>query len=351
MRRLVQGNEAIFLGALKGGASFFAGYPITPSSEILLLAARHAVSDPSFKFIQCEDELAAVNSIMGASLAGAKSFTATSGPGFSLMQEAVGYGHEVEIPSVIVNVQRVGPATGMPTMPAQQDVMQTKFGSHGDYYPLVFYPNSVKECYQYTAIAFNAAEESLSPVIVLSDAFLGHLNEMVDIKSIGTGRLISRKRRPLGTGKRLFTGLSHDSFGRPRTADSSAYKKMNSRVKLLHDEVAARHAYCECIDNPSSDTLIISYGIVSRVVGSLKSQFAMFRPIRIFPPLVNELRECAAKYNKIVVIEANDGQYADIAQLALNREVIRIPLLGGKINLDEIKTELSEKLARKANDV
>ena len=344
MKRLVQGNEAIFLGAIKAGANFFAGYPISPSSEILVLAAEYAARDPGFKFIQSEDELAAANAIIGASLAGAKSFTATSGPGFTLMQEAIGYGHQVEIPTVIVDVQRVGPATGMPTMPAQQDIVQTNYGSSGDYYPLVFYPNSVEECYRYAA-AFSAAEESLSPVIVLSDAFVGHLNEVVDIDAIEV-EVVPRSRPPLGTGRRFFTGLAHDEEGKPRTADAMVYREWLSKVKARHKKVAARYSDLEFKENTSTDTLLISYGIVSRVIAPLASEFALFRPIRIFPMMGVELRECAQGYEKIVVIEANDGQYACLVERELKREVIQIPLLGGRINLDLARKGLSEKLER-----
>jgi len=345
MKRLVQGNEAIFLGALKAGANFFAGYPISPSSEILVLAAEHAARHPSFKFLQSEDELAAANAIMGASLAGAKSFTATSGPGFSLMQEAIGYGHQVEVPTVIVNVQRVGPATGMPTMPAQQDIVQTNYGSSGDYYPLAFYPNSVEECYRYTVKAFNAAEESLSPVILLSDGFVGHLNELVDLDAIKV-EVVPRSRLPLGTGKRFFTGLTHDEKGNPRTADAVVYKEWLSKVKTRLGKVAARYSDFEFKGNTSSDTLLISCGIVSRVIAPLASQFAMFRPIRIFPVLGDELRQHARDYKRIAVVEANDGQYACLVERELKREVIRVPLLGGRINLDLARKGLSEKLGR-----
>jgi len=348
MRRLVQGNEAVFLGALKAGASFFAGYPITPSSEILVLAVEHAARGPAFKFIQSEDELAAANAIIGASLAGAKSFTATSGPGFSLMQEAIGYGHQAEVPTVFVNVQRVGPATGMPTMPAQQDILQTKYGSSGDYYPLVFYPDSVEECYRYAVAAFNAAEESLSPVILLSDAFVGHLNETVNLDDIEV-EVVPRSRLPLGTDKRTFTGLAHDEDGRPRTADAVVYQKWLYKVKARHEQVAARYSYFEFQANASSDTLLISYGIVSRVTAPLTSQFALFRPIRILPMLGPELRQCARNYEKIVVIEANDGQYACLVECELKRDVIRVPLLGGRINLDLAKKGLSEKLEREVS--
>ena len=345
MKRLVQGNEAVFLGAIKAGANFFAGYPISPSTEVLVLAAEHAARDPGFKFIQSEDEISAANAIIGASLAGAKSFTVTSGPGFTLMQEAIGYGHEVEVPTVFVDIQRVGPATGMPTMPAQQDVVQTNYGSSGDYYPLAFYPNSVEECYRYAVTAFNAAEESLSPVILLSDGFIGHLNEVVDLDAIEV-EVVPRSRPPLGTGKRFFTGLAHDEEGNPRTADAVVYKEWLSKVKARHEKVAASYSDFEFKGNGSSDTLLISYGIMSRAIAPLASQFALFRPIRIFPMLGDELREHAKGYDKVVVVEANDGQYACLVERELKRDVIRVPLLGGRINLDLAKKGLTEKLGR-----
>jgi 2-oxoglutarate ferredoxin oxidoreductase subunit alpha len=367
MKKLVQGNEAVFLGALKAGATFFAGYPISPSTEILVLAAEYAERNTAFKFIQSEDEVAAVNAIMGASLAGAKSFTTTSGPGFSLMQEAIGYGHQVEIPTVIVDVQRVGPATGMPTMPAQQDLLQAMYGASGDYYPLVFYPNSVEECYRYTILAFNAAEESLSPVILLSDAFLGHLNETVDLEDIPVLyppgmvwhehnldldevipggitplEIIPRQRPPLGTGNRSFTGLTHDWRGQLRTTDAGVYREWLSGVKKHHQEVAGKYGFYEYIDNPSSDTLLIAFGIVSRVIRPLASRFALFRPIRISPLLREKLREHAQRFKNIVVVEANDGQYAQLVEWALGREVVRIPLLGGRINIHLVEAGLKQ---------
>ena len=134
-RRLTQGNEAVFRGAIAAGASYYAGYPISPSTEILNIASGWAAEHPEFRFLQAEDEIASANAVIGASLAGAKAFTATSGPGFSLMQEAVGYAQKVGVPSIFVNVQRVGPATGMPTMPGQGDIMQVRYGSTGDYTP------------------------------------------------------------------------------------------------------------------------------------------------------------------------------------------------------------------------
>lgn len=365
MKKLVQGNEAVFLGALKAGATFFAGYPISPSSEILVLASERAARNSAFKFLQSEDEIAAINAVLGASLAGSKAFTATSGPGFSLMQEAIGYGHQAEIPCVIVDVQRVGPATGMPTMPAQQDLVQAMHGSSGDYYPLVFYPSSVEECYRCAIHAFNAAEESMSPVILLSDAFLGHLNETVDLDSIPVIyppgvvwhehnleldsvvpgvtplEIVPRQRPPLGTGKRSFTGLTHDWQGRQRTADAGVYREWLAGVKERHQEVAAGYRFFEFVDNPSSDTVLVAFGIVSRVVRPLASRFGIFRPVLIAPLLADEIRTHCGRFKNVVVVEANDGQYAQLVEWALRRDVYRIPLLGGRMNVHLVEADLA----------
>ncbi len=348
MRKLVQGNEATFLGAVKAGASFFAGYPITPSTEILIQSAELNAKDLNFKFIQSEDELAAANAVLGAALAGAKAFTATSGPGFSLMQETLGYGHQLEVPAVFMNVQRVGPATGMPTRAAQHDILQTKYGSSGDYFPLVFYPNSVEECYRYAIVAFNAAEESRSPVIFLSDAFLSHLSEVVDLDAIEV-EIVPRTMLPLGKAKRTFTGLTHDEDLSPRTADPGAFIKWHEGIKARHEEVAARYAHFEFTGNKKSDTLLIAYGITSRVISPLKTDYAIFRPIRMFPFLSEELKKRAKNFEHIVVVEANDGQYAMLVESELKRDVIRIPLLGGKISLDTVKQDLRKKLGREVN--
>jgi 2-oxoglutarate ferredoxin oxidoreductase subunit alpha len=231
----------------------------------------------------------------------------------------------------------------MPTMPAQQDIVQTNYGSSGDYYPLAFYPNSVAECYRYAITAFNAAEESLSPVILLGDAFVGHLNEVVDLDDIEV-EVVPRSRPPLGTGKRFFTGLTHDDAGNPRTADAGVYREWLNKVKARHEKVAAGYSDYEFSGNQASDTLLISYGIVSRVVAPLGSTFALFRPIRMFPMLGDELCNHAQGYEKIAVIEANDGQYACLVERELKRDVIHIPLLGGRINLELAKQGLREKL-------
>ena len=339
-KRLVQGNEAAFLGAIKAGAGYFAGYPISPSSEILAQASAYAAKHPEFKFLQEEDEIASANAILGASLAGAKSFTATSGPGFSLMQEAIGYGHKVGIPTVIVNVMRVGPGTGMPTMPGQGDILQARYGSTGDYTSFVFYPSSVAECYEYAIHAFNAAEETRSPVILLSDAFLGHLNEVVDLDEIDVP-VVPRTLEPLASGStRLFSGVATYPDGEPATADSDEFIRQYLENREHRLSVSEKYAFYEYGWNKDSDTLVVCFGITRRVAQPLHEHFALFRPIRLWPVLGNELAEIAPKYKKIVVIEGSDGQYASVIEHMLLRRVERVPLLGGRMSLEAVREGL-----------
>ncbi len=352
-RKLTQGNEAVFRGALAAGASYYAGYPISPSTEILNVASGHAADHPEFRFLQAEDEIASANAIIGASLAGAKSFTATSGPGFSLMQEAIGYAQKVGVPCVFVNVMRVGPATGMPTMPGQGDIMQVKWGSTGDYTPIAFYPNGVEEAFRLTVDAFNAAEESRSPVVVLSDTFVAHLNEVVDLDAIGAEISVARRAiPPLGEfsdAPRFFAGVlmyEHGpNAGEPATADADEYLRQFYAAKHRHLEVAERYAFHEHGWNVEADVLIVCYGIVSRVAAPLQDEYALFRPIRIFPVLDAELAAVAARYREIVVVEANDGQYADLVELAIHREVKRVPLLGGRISLEAVREGIDRVLS------
>jgi len=343
MRKLLSGNEAIFQGAIRAGARYFAGYPISPTSEILQQAALHAEEDPTFRFLQGEDEIACAIATISASLAGVKAFTATSGPGFSLMQEAIGWGHVVEAPCVFVNSMRVGPSTGMPTQPAQADLFQVQGGSAGDYYPIAFYPHSVEECFRLTVTAFNAAEESLSPVVLLADAFLSHLYELVDLEAIEV-EVVPRTKEPLGRGKRLFTGTAHDKLGNVKTNDPDIYRAWISEIKGRHHEVAEKYPLYEYLPREDSDTLLIAFGMLSRIVSPLKRRFPFFRPIRILPLLAKELREVTKSYRRILVVEGSDGQYGSWVQGAIGREVISIPCLGGGFRLRWIEKELQKRL-------
>ena len=353
-RKLTQGNEAVFRGAIASGANYYAGYPISPSTEILNIASGWAAEHPEFHFLQAEDEIASANAVIGASLAGAKAFTATSGPGFSLMQEAIGYAQKVGVPSVFVDVQRVGPATGMPTMPGQGDIMQVRYGSTGDYTPIAFYPNGVEEAFRVTVQAFNAAEESQSPVVVLSDTFVAHLNEVVDLDELaGSLPVAERAIAPLGRHEpgspRFFAGVlmyEHGpNAGEPATADADEYLRQFYAAKHRHTEVASRYPLFEHGWNVDARVLVVCYGIVSRVAAPLAPDYALFRPIRIHPMLGTELAAIADRYEAIVCLEANDGQYADMVELALRREVKRVPLLGGRISLEAVRDGLDRVLS------
>ena len=330
-KRLLQGNQAIALAALKAGLNFFAGYPITPASEIL----HELVNQKTVKVLQMEDEIASINTIIGASLAGAKAMTATSGPGFSLMQESIGHAHMMEVPLVIVNVQRVGPSTGMPTFPAQGDILQCKYGSHGDYFPIVFYPNSVAELYEFTFNAFNAAEESLSPVIILSDGYVGHLYETIEEVDYPVSK---RTLAPLGTSNRHFTGLTHED-SMPATSDPEVHKKLMKHLETKQKKVSRKYNDYEYIENEDSKILLITYGALSRAAYDLKDDYAIYRPVRIFP-IVEKLKEIAKDYEEIVVMEMNTGQYVNEVERLLHRKINFIPILGGKIDLNEIWTKL-----------
>lgn len=337
MKRLIMGNEAVALGALKAGMTFFTAYPITPASEIMHILAE---KEGKIEFVHAEDEIASIHHAIGASLAGCKALTSTSGPGMSLKQEGIGLAHMMEVPLVIVNVQRVGPSTGMPTLPAQGDIIQARHGSHGDYNPIVFYPCSIDECYRFTIEAFNAAEESRSPVILLLDGYLAHLSETVDLSRIKVD-IKSRSFKPLGTGHRHFTGLL-EKGGVPRTKDTLYYREWYQRVKTKIQKTAANYRFYNYWENQSADTLLVAYGITARVLMPLKNQYSIFAPITMFPVLEKELKEAANQHQRIIVIEMNDGQYQGEVQKVLLREVEGISILGGTLSLKEIKERLND---------
>lgn len=337
MKRLVMGNEAVALGALEAGMGFFAAYPITPASEIM-----HYLADKgkNIVFMHAEDEIAALHMVIGASLAGKKSMTSTSGPGMSLMQEGIGLAHMMEVPAVIVNVQRVGPSTGMPTLPAQGDVIQARHGSHGDYNPIIFYPGSVTECYRFIIEAFNAAEESRSPVVFLMDGFIAHLAETVDLSETQVP-VLKRTFLPLGRSNRHFTGLLAKK-GVPNTKDTAYYRLWFSRNKMKIQKTIEHYRFYEYLEAKGSDTLLVAYGITARVIRPLKRRFSIFRPITLFPMLEKELQDNADRYKRIIVIEMNDGQYKGKIQQVLKRDIHSISVLGGTISLKEITEQIDD---------
>ncbi len=329
----LQGNEACVRGALDAGAGFFAGYPISPSTEIAELCSR-VLPESGGTFIQMEDEIASIAAVIGAGLGGLKAFTATSGPGFSLMQENLGMAVMAEVPCVIINVQRFGPATGIATKPAQADVMQSRYGSHGDYGMIVLTPSSVQECYELTLEAFNLAERFRSPVIVLSDAALAHLREQVVIP--GDMRVVDRKKPacppqeylPYSPGPDMIppmaaygdphimrvTGLVHDKRGYS-TADGAEADRLLRR--LVHKIEDYAHEFPPPLywGDQDATTLLVAHGVVARAArGAVVQAHKMGIPVGLlqlrtlwpFPDRI--LAGYLEKAKTVLVPEMNLGQ-------------------------------------------
>lgn len=334
--KLVQGNEACVDGAIAAGMRFYAGYPITPSSEIAELSAQK-LPQIGGKFMQMEDELSSMAAIIGSSLAGLKSMTATSGPGFSLMQENLGYAAIAEVPCVVVNVQRGGPSTGMPTSPAQGDVMQARWGTHGDHPSIALTPNSVQETYEYTVKAFNLSEKYRTPVILLMDETVGHMREKLKVPESSELKVIDRKKPncgpeeyipykpdedmipafvPFGQGYRYHvTGLTHDETGFPTNSNLISGKLIQRIVDKVEKNIDDM-TYYEEYRMDDAELVIVAYGGVSRAakksVDDLRNngiKAGMFRPITIWPFLEKQVSKVAEKAKEIYVAEMNLGQY------------------------------------------
>lgn len=333
--KLMQGNEACTLGAISAGMDFYAGYPITPSTEVAEICAEE-LPKIGAKFIQMEDEIGSIAAIIGAALTGRKAMTATSGPGFSLMQENIGYAAITEVPIVIINVQRVGPSTGMPTSPAQSDVMQARWGTHGDHPVVVLAPGNVNECFELTVKAFNIAEAYRVPVIVLTDEVIGHMREKVVLPDPATIKIVNRKKPetrnnykpfaadadggvPLmasfGEGFRYHvTGLFHDETGFPSNkGDNAAASITRLMRKIAKAEPEIRDYFVEATDD--CEILVVAFG--SSAMSSLSAvrqaraqgiKAGLFRPKTIWPFPETVLGEMAGRVKKIIVPEMNMGQ-------------------------------------------
>ena len=281
----IQGNEACAKGAIAAGCRFFAGYPITPSTEIAETLAKD-LPKVGGSFVQMEDEIASMGAIIGASWGGTKAMTATSGPGLSLMQENIGYAFMTETPLVIVDVQRGSPSTAQPTMGAQGDMMQARWGSHGDYEPIALSPSSVEEFFYFTIKAFNLAEEYRVPVFLMTDETMGHMREKMHIDESKIN-IVPRKRPELtddylpfkyvedgttpmpafGDGFNIHvTGLTHDERGYPDTNDPDAHDRLVQRLcnKILNNRDEISSVFSQFCDD--ADTIIISYGSPTRAV-------------------------------------------------------------------------------------
>lgn len=331
----LEGNHACAMGAIAAGCRFYAGYPITPSSEIAERMSRELPMVEGI-FVQMEDEIASMGAVIGASMGGLKAMTATSGPGFSLKQENLGYAIAAEIPCVIINVMRGGPSTGLPTRPAQGDIMQAKWGTHGDHPIVVITPASVPEIYEQTIRAFNLSELLRIPVILLYDESIGHLRETVALHSAQqieihnrkwaqqvsdqfqpyavTEDLVPEMVRP-GDGFRTHTtGLTHAPDGFP-TQDPAKVDEYMQRLlgKLsLHQSLVEQY---EALQTEDADLLLVAYGITARAakraVKLARAQgikVGLFRPITLWPFPVDSLVSILAKTTKVLVPEMNAGQ-------------------------------------------
>ncbi len=348
---LMQGNEACVQGALDAGVRFYAGYPITPSTEIAEGMAR-LLPTLGGKFIQMEDEIASIAAIIGASLTGLKVMTATSGPGFSLMQESIGYACMIEIPCVIVNVQRGGPSTGSPTGPAQGDVMQTRWGTHGDHPAIVLSPWSAQETYTLTVKAINLAERFRTPVILLLDEVIAHLREgikMPDPKNL----ILSERPRPSGNKKFYkpfggaidqippiadfgmgykcnFTGLVHDEVGHPTGSSIITDKLIRRLVGKIEANKKEIIAYEE-IQTEDADIIIFAYGATARSSSqALKLarleglKVGMIRTTTIWPFPEEAVKKIADRGIPILVPEMNLGQFVlEVERVAAGKSKVK----------------------------
>lgn len=335
--KLMQGNEACVEGAIAAGMRFYAGYPITPSTEIAELSAA-MLPKIGGKFIQMEDEIASISAVIGASLTGLKSMTATSGPGFSLKQEGIGYAIITEVPCVIVNVQRGGPSTGLPTSPAQGDIMQARWGTHGDHSIIALYPSTVKEIYTTTIKAFNLAEKYRTPVILLMDEVIGHMREKVEMPNADEIEIYNRKKPSVGADEYLpykindgdivpemasfgegyrfhVTGLVHNETGFPTTNSNIAENLTNHLVNKIENNMDDIVEYEE-YHLEDAEEIIVAYGSTARsaksAVDALREEgmkVGMFRPITIWPIAQKQIEKIGKMAKRISVIEMNMGQY------------------------------------------
>ncbi len=340
-RVLMQGNEACVNGALYAGMRFFAGYPITPSTEIAELSAL-LLPKVGGKFIQMEDEIAGMAACIGGSVAGLKSMTATSGPGFSLKQENLGYACIAEIPCVVVDVQRCGPSTGLPTSPSQGDYQQAKWGTHGDHPIIALSPTSVRDTFELTVKAFNFAEKYRTPVILLMDEVIGHLRENIEIPDVGELEVIERRLpdcdpsdykpfslseqvsplAPFGSGYRYnITGLFHDETGFPTNNTTLAGQQLDRMMRKISDNFDDINIYEEFMMDDAED-LFISFGGMVRstkeAVVELRNmgyKVGLFIPKTVWPFPEKQVRELA-KNHRIFVVEMNLGQMYQEVRLA-----------------------------------
>ena len=366
----IQGNEACAKGALKAGCRFFAGYPITPSTEVAETLSRE-LPKVGGSFVQMEDEIASAGAIIGGSWGGTKSMTATSGPGLSLMQENIGYAFITETPIVIVDVQRGSPSTGQPTMASQSDMMQARWGSHGDYEPIALSPSSVQEFFDFTIKAFNLAEQYRTPVFVMADEIIGHMREKI---TIGEDIEIVARQMPedkdnflpfknvengtnpmpsFGQGFNIHvTGLTHDERGYPDTNDPETHHNLVRRLcdKVLNNRdkiCSVQSKNCE-----DADLVIISYGApfrsVSEACEKARAEGKKVGYIKLDTPWPfpeKQVKELTKNASDVLVVELNLGQmYYEVDRvLRRDADVHLMGQIGGLMPTpDEILSKINE---------
>lgn len=360
------GDHACAEGALAANLDFFAGYPITPSTEIAEHLAKRLPAVGG-RFVQMEDELGSMAAIIGASAAGARSLTATSGPGFSLMMENIGLAAMLELPCVVVDVQRASPSTGLPTMVGQSDILQARWGSHGDYGVIAYCPSSPQECFDLTVQAFNAADQYRVPVFMMMDEVVGHMTERVVIPDADAIPMVVRKRPRFAPGEQEFlsykpdddlvppiahagegykvhmTGLTHDERGYP-AIDADVHDRL---VNRLVDKVRLNASKIEMYDEigvDDADTVVISFGCTARSAGhavnvarSEGRKCGLLRPITIWPFPETRIRELIASGNvkRFIVPEVNLGQLRREVERLTSLPVVRLNHAGGTMPTPE----------------
>jgi 2-oxoglutarate ferredoxin oxidoreductase subunit alpha len=367
------GNEACVEGAIVAGCRFFAGYPISPANEIPEELSERLPLVGGI-FMQMEDELASIGAVMGASWAGKKAMTATSGPGFSLMQETLGWGFMTETPCVVVDVQRVGPGTGQATRGAQGDVMQARWGTHGDYAAITLSPNSVQEMFELTIRAFNLSEKYRTPVVLLADETVGHIREQIVIPPQDSIEIVNRKKPK--TGETKFFGLkevapmpsvgegfnvaatasTHDEEGVRFTQDASVHRRMVEALvaKIYNHTEDIVEAECRNVDH--CDIGLVSFGCTSRAVyeaveraeeSRIRVGHVRLKTVWPFPD--DAVARLARSARRIVVPEMNMGQVAgEVQRVAGAMKVVRLNKIGGGelITPEEILEVISEEVRR-----
>ncbi|MFC1706019.1 2-oxoacid:acceptor oxidoreductase subunit alpha [Planctomycetota bacterium] len=365
----IQGDEAAAMGALFAGCTFFGGYPITPASEVAEVMARELPNVGGY-YVQFEDELASISAVIGAAWSGARSMTATSGPGFSLMQENIGYACMTETPCVIVDVQRSGPSTGQATLPAQGDVMQARWGTHGDHEIIALSPSSAQECFDLAIRCFNLAEEYRTPVIFLMDGEIGHLRERVVFPD--PQEVLLRKRRKASPSDLVFggeevppmlefgdggfvhvTGSTHKENGMRDVQTQHVHDRLVRRLVAKIERARDKIALVETDRDEGAEVGVLAYGATARptkgAVLKARSEghkVTYCRPVTIWPFPIRQVQEAVAGVKRLVVPEMNLGQLVRELERFVDCDLVPLSKVGGVIHSSaEIHTEIVKALS------